>query len=532
MRNRFALKILATLLAGMLWGAAQARADDAPADPEGKVAMADFFSGLARQAIESPSANAGAWRQRVALLKAATILNPNDSRLQHLLADTLITIQDYGDASVALKAYVNLAYKNRDPDDPFAQTELIDMNVGGMQTTDDKIKYLHGVLSKEAIAKEVRSFAAVRCSQLYQEQSNETDALKMLDTALQLNPVNVIALRMKFNLTRAKANEVDRIGQLLNLEAANPADPGVAVMLGNELADLGMVDRSIYWYGIANAIYHVSQTQGDPLFVRGTASELFISGQGDQATAFITAYLSSVPDDVDGWFIRLAIAKSVADQFTNDKAAQTEYQKTLTQAENAIINRLQAIRTAAGATGASTQPVDGPAEAVPDFSGDFALLKKAQDDGKTNVVDAYLPSLVSLAWLEIYFRHDGAAADPVLAMVDQLYSPANPVSARLHGWRLLIGGDPNAATVKLSAAADSDPFAALGMIIIRLSEDAARDAAAADAKKLIELHPSGPLGAILYGALSQIPVKVEPVPKAANVNGILQAFPPRTRFTD
>ena len=71
--------------------------------------------------------------------------------------------------------------------------------------------------------------------------------------------------------------------------------------------------------------------------------------------------------------------------------------------------------------------------------------------------------------------------------------------ARLQGWSFLVDGKDDEARVKLSAVADRDPLAALGMIQLDKDKPAATTDAAA--KKLLTENASGMMGALLMEAL-------------------------------
>jgi len=121
--------------------------------------------------------------------------------------------------------------------------------------------------------------------------------------------------------------------------------------------------------------------------------------------------------------------------------------------------------------------------------------------------DAYLQSLGSLAWFELYFSGQTIEADRLLGVIRAISDPQNQQTAvfiaRMEGWLFLLQGNkPGEAKVKLSAAAEKDPFAALGLVRLYAEEDKAK--ARAEAQKLLSANGSGLLGAMLYHDLREL----------------------------
>src|SRR5208282_1919321 len=102
------------------------------------------------------------------------------------------------------------AYLKLNREDQSAQVQLLDLYLAQMQSADQKIAYMRAVMDKEGIPPEVRSSAAVRCAQLLAARLQNDDAIKVLDTALVLDPLNSAAMRAKFDLTSVGATRLDR----------------------------------------------------------------------------------------------------------------------------------------------------------------------------------------------------------------------------------------------------------------------------------------------------------------------------------
>jgi hypothetical protein len=518
MRIRLAL-VIALCSAFLFVPRAGAQNWNAPApDDDGTAALAEQFAAFAHQALRTPQVPAAAWQESVVLYRAAVALNPNEPRFIHSLADTYLHMGDGPNALKALQAYKALLDNNQ-KDDQVAQVQIIDLYLADMQGADAKLKYLHQILNSAALAPEIRSEAAVRAAGLLVAKAQNPQAIKMLDTALTLNHVNLAAMRAKFQLTHGPTPDLESVMQLMNMLHASPADPALASTIAQQMSQLGLVDQSMSWYNFSMGLYKSVNIQPDTQFVRGASSELLISGNVEDAAKFLDQYLSVVPGDIDAWFTRLAASRLSLKQTPTDAQLQKDDAAQISLANNALIKRLQEIRLAAGDSTA-VAPKAGADAVLPDLSNDPALLQKAGAQAANN----YLTTVTALAWLHLYFRHDAAAADPLLNVMGQLLTDTDVQLTRLRGWRMFVGGDLPGATTKLSAIASQDPLAALGLVMININDPAKHDEAMALGKQVMGRAPYGPVGAILAAELRPLGIRVEPQPQTGPIVNELNKF--------
>ncbi len=345
----------------------------------------------------------------------------------------------------------------------------------------------------------------------------------MLDTARGLDPVNLDALRIRYVMTQADALPVDRVQQLLGIMQANPADPMVASRLAEQLAQMGLVDPAIAWYGLANKLYSSSGAHPDPAFVLGATSELLLGNHPDEAALLAGKYVEALPDDADGWFVWLSICKYQLDLDPTDQVAKAQYSATILKATNAISNRLQRIRHNAGDTTATTRPIDSPTPTqLPSLAGDQDLLKSSAN---IQLFGPYVESLSSLAWLDLYYAKDVAAADPIIAELAALLPPNNVKLRSLQAWRQMIGGDAAGALPKLRALAGDDPLAAMGVLAAESSDPVQKDRIPYEATKLINEHPSGVIGAVLWAEFSRFHIAITPSPSSGAIATLVAEIP-------
>jgi tetratricopeptide (TPR) repeat protein len=493
---------------------------NAPTDPDGSIALSEYFATFAHQILREDKLPAKALDLSAALYQAAVRLNPKEARFSRALADIYLELNDTSGAISALKTYLNL-----EPADQTAMVQQIDvyLRTPAMQSLVQRLHYLRSLLQIQQIPSAVRSEVALRCARFYIQRSQIALAIKMLDTARTLNPVNLDALRMRYVMTQADALPVDRVQQLLGIMQANPAEPTVASRLAEQLAQMGLVEPSITWYGFANKLYSGSSSHADPAFVLGATSELLLGNHPDEAAQLASKYIEALPDDADGWFVWLSICKFQLDLDPTDQTAKAQYSSTILKATIAISNRLQKIRHTAGDTTATTRPIASPTPTqLPSLAGDSDLLKSSAN---VQLVDPYVESLTSLAWLDLYYAKDAAAADPLIAALANFLPPSNVKLRSLQAWRQMVGGDPAGALPKLRAIANNDPLAAMGVLIAESSDPVQKDRISYEASKLINEHPSGIIGAVLWAEFSRFHIAIAPSPSSGAIATLVANVP-------
>ncbi len=511
MKDRFILAIVALMFS--LAGGRRLADDsiDTTTDPDGSIALAEHFATFAHQTFHQDKIPEKALQLDAALYRAAMRLDPTEPRFPRALADIMLEMNDVPGATDALKKYMAL-----DPADQTAQTQFVDLCLASdqMQSLDQRLTYLRFLLEKQQIPDPVKSEIAYRAAQLLMDRGQNDEALKLLDSARVLNPMNLKALRTRYIMTQADALPVDRVQQLLAILQANPTDPVVASRLAEQLAQLGLVGPSITWYGVADQLYNITKVRADPAFVLGASSELLLGKHAEDAARLAARYTVALPEDADGWFVILSVLKFQLSLYQDQSMRDVQVQ-TIQKASIAIANRILVVRKMTGDASATTRPVDSPTDTVlPDLSDDADRFKATQ---YRDLLGVYQSSLASLAWLDLYYRHDAAAATPLIDDLARLSLPNDPTVQRLLAWKQFIAGDAKGALPKLQTLGREDPLAALGAILIELSDPITQPRAVAKAQKLLNDHASGVIAAVLWSAFTDYHLSVEPSPDSGSV---------------
>lgn len=396
-----------------------------------------------------------------------------------------------------------------EPANLVVQKRQIDLYVDRLQTLDDRLEYLKKVIGAEKVDADVRSHAAMHASRLFMEQSRTQQALEMLRKSLQLNAMNVEAMRLHWQIAMDRATPAQRLELLLSMLKANPASTEVVLLVAGELADANLVQNSLQWYGHAAGI---SRSLGGLVgsSAKDYAAELLIAGQ-DRAAAEVTSrLLARDATDPGAWFLTLLAEKGMKDRI----------EEVRKNALIGLLNQVAAVRSKIGVQGATSRPLGSPDASLPDLSADVALLEKVPE-----ALPDYVAAVSDVAWFLLFFADRPADAEPMLKVLAATGKVNPELMARLEGWHLLKSGKVDEARVKLSPLADRDPLAGVGMVKVYQQDPGSTAAAVELARKLVLRYPSRLAGAMVRSELAAVAGDVAPEPYTEAMRDAVDRFP-------
>jgi hypothetical protein len=514
-RARLAVVALLALPLALPPVPAAARPPEAAPDPtaDARHLLAEHLAQLGQSIVATRAITPETLDQSIALLRGALRLNPDEPRFARLLAEA--ALQD-GDTDVALEAY--RALTKIDPHDRVAQMRVIELYAAQMETADARLAYLEKVAAADTVAAEVRSHAALLASRIHFERAETTEGTAALEESLRLSPLNPAALKAKYELSGGAGTPRDRAALLLQMLRSNPSQPGVMAKLANECADVALHEQALNWY---NGALQLAQAVGgrgvEPQDYNRYIAQLAITGNAGGASGVAAQLLEADRRNVDAAFVMLILQRRGGDA---DQLAKAQ-----SIAEQALLQRALNVGQQLRGEPVTTQPAEEQQVQV-DVPGD---IKRLQEAGDPALTAEYASTLADLAWLRVYFNEKPQEAAQVISQLRQLLPPDSVTVARLEGWQYLMAGQRDEARVKLSAVADRDPLAQLGMIRLTEQDDPAR--ATEDARRLMNENPSGTLGVIIHDALrdkkEKLPAGQQPPlsEDAQQVKGELDAFP-------
>jgi hypothetical protein len=496
------------------------RAAEAPAGPTGSSAdplLAQRFSDLAKSLLGGKPPDEANFRAAAAMLQAARRLNPGEPRYPRLLMDALVRT---GDEKAMLEAVIAYRRLPGRADDRVAQIEYIDLIVNQMQSVDEKLAYLEGLLTKDAVPAEVRSVAAVRAAGLHDEKREPAAAARLMDTALQLNPLNLSALRSKASRAGEGMGAAERLRLTLEMLRSNPAQSELSLFVARTLAEAGLFEESLEWYSAANTAERLrGRALPSGAFIEAMA-QLYLAGRDQQARENLDEVLKLDPEHYPAIILRLLVERR--------SEKKDDEERLRVQARNTLLNRLALVRSKLGVAGATTRPVNEGRTPPPDLRGDDDLLNRANAETRA----AYLESVGDLAWFEVFFNRSPGEAEALLPLLNAAAgaddAEATAFRSRLEGWIFLLQDKAAEARVKLTAVADRDAMAQLGLVRLTLSQDPSpqgREKARAAGAELLAKHAGGVQAAILLDGLRDLELKAAPGPQAAALKAELGRFP-------
>lgn len=412
------------------------------------------------------------------------------------------------DAQAKLATLVE--WRKLEPQNLFVQMRLIDAHVARLQTADARVAYLKQVVDAQSVHAEVRSHAAAQMARLYLEQSRTQQALETLRKSLLLNGLNLSALNMQLQLTSNGSNPANRISLVLNMVKADPASIEAVLLVANDLANVGMVQQSLQWYGHAASMARpLGGLVGTA--AKDYAAELLIAGQERAAAEITSRLLEKDNSDPGAWFLTLLAERNVKDRIDLVR----------NNALIGLLNRVAMARQAIGVKGATTRPLGSDGVQTPDLTGDAELLKKARPQD----VQDYVAAVSDVAWFHVFFSANASEGASYIKAIDAASPDQKDLTARLEGWMLLRTGKLEEGRTKLAGVADRDPLAALGMIRI-LRQDPSTAAEATDhARKLKKACASGTLGALVHSELGDFVGELPPDATTEAIRDALDRFP-------
>ena len=218
-------------------------------DP-GDAAMAEHLALLAQSTLRHGPSTPQQLAHAAALIEAATRLNPNEERFARLLADACLSAGDGPAALAALNNYRRLA-----PGDVHAQIQSIQLYAAGMNTSEQQVAYLSSLVDKTQVSPDVRAYAATALARLRFERSEVEHAHRMLDKALELNPLDIDALHLALERDLQQDDRPRRVQAMLNVLRANPVQPRVCAQLAGELSRAGLSESAAEWYVTSIGLY-------------------------------------------------------------------------------------------------------------------------------------------------------------------------------------------------------------------------------------------------------------------------------------
>jgi tetratricopeptide (TPR) repeat protein len=506
--------------------------------------LAQRFSTAAYNTLQQGDAaqEMDAWRQAAAYLEAAAALDPDMSHYPRLLWQAMEHIGDTQGAMRALDRYLAI-----EKDDEVARLRLIEYFVAQQQTNDGRIKYLTWLMSKPSVSDALKSRCATWAAVALLERSR-SEAIDMVKKATELDPVNIYARRLEWELAAQYGTPPERLRSLLAQLRCNPGQVHVLAGVARELAAAGMVREAARWFVATTQLSNRTRTPIDSGFFAEYAAQLYLNGELQLADQEIGKVIELDPGNIDAWFLRLTMRQAGGQRF--------EFDRELTQAKQyfagraaALARRINTVMTEAASRPVAEAPGGKPASRPFDFNAAFStgggtktgpaeapspadaagpsekiladvLAKLQRPDAPPELKRDFVEALTDLAWYEVYFNRSETAATTWIDAVKTLLGSQSVTTQRLQGWLELLRRNDADAMKILWPIRNEDALAGMGVVELLAARSwapapapGAPAAAPAQrpakydpdvlAQKLLDENPAGLIGAMLAGGLRE-----------------------------
>jgi len=343
----------------------------------------------------------------LSLLGAATEVSRDCSQAYYWLYDLEQRLGRADAAAVALSRYVQMT-----PDDDTAQIRHLELELLVRQTAEARAEYVKTELMQKPLSRAYESELHRWLAKFYFERREKEYAAREVEHALRLNPMNVAARELAYDMFGETEPALQHVEMALQLIAMNPSQANLIWDLADFLAGLSLHTQAQEWYRRAIEIHRRSSPGSIP-------------------AAF--------------WH-KLALSCTSSEDYAGAKEAADEALKVDPSFHAARLLR------------ANTKSKLGMDEAAEE---DVSFVSKAYEARVENVIkDKVETEAAQIAWFYSYHQPD---KDKALALAKIAMDVPEPsLLARLaYGYALRLNGRTDEAIPILSSLAPVDQLAAL-----------------------------------------------------------------------
>jgi len=381
-----------------------------------------------------------------------------------------------------------------DTGDLVSQVHYIDLLARAAQTVEERSAVYQKALQEASLDRQIRSEMALRLARLEEGRGDAAQARNYLGQAIQLNDVNVGALR---DLVRLAAQDGSPTGAgtylktLVTLLAANPYQADAWLQLARLCEAAGVHDRAGDFLEAGG-----EQLAIDGMLITGDfrlelALEYGAAGKSAQAYRLAEA-LAELPDAP---LAALLVAELLS--------------------QNLPVSATSAMPAAATTSQPATQPFQRTAEIRKRLS---ELAKET--DNAAALADAAGAALTILP-------EPGPEAAMWVDTYAKLVAPDDATLARLRGWQLFREGKLDDARVVLEKVADTDPLARVGLARVLMAQGGSKiQSAGGLLQSLWANNPTGLLALQVVLAAQKAKIDLGDAPRARDVRSAVIKLTP------
>lgn len=405
----------------------------------------------------------------LALLRAAITASPDCAEAHYWLYDLEQRMGREAKARRALVRYVRLR-----PDDDSARLRLLDLELQDHQTAEARAAFVKAQLGRKPLSPAVASELHRQLARHHFQRQETQSAAGEVEKALRLNPMNVAARDLAYQMFRETEPALQRVETALQLISINPTQANLVWDLAALLDRLSLHQQAQQWYRRAIELHR-------------------------QANA------GAVPAEFQH---KLAVSYANAGDFAGAKKAVDAVLRTDSSLLTPRLLRARVL-TELGQADAAAADLDAAAKAYGSMI-DGVFKEKDFD------------AAAEIAWFYCYHRPDPKRALDIatLAVSDPRPSLLAEVA---YGYALRLNGRNEEAIEALTPLADIDQLAAYELAVVQI-EQGKRALAVATLQKAATIQYSGIAHDLIRDLLASSGEKPPEPPSQDKVLAALKKF--------
>ncbi len=210
----------------------------------------------------------------MALLKAAVDVSPDCGEAYYWLYDLEHRMGRRAGAHKALAEYVRLT-----PGDDTARIRHFEIELQNLQTTEARAGFVAERLKRGSLSRAFESELHRWLARHYYERSENEVAVREIEHALRLNPMNVPARELAYEMFGETEPSLQRVEMALQLISINPSQANLVWDLAEFLDRLSLHGRAQEWYNRAIELHQGANAGPIPSGFRHKLAVSYISAR-------------------------------------------------------------------------------------------------------------------------------------------------------------------------------------------------------------------------------------------------------------
>lgn len=195
----------------------------------------------------------------LSLLEAATTVSPQCAEAYYWIYDLEQRLGRDAAARTALAQYVHWV-----PTDDAARLRHLELEMADRQTAEARLEYVRARLLNEGLSRVFESELHRWLAGFHYERRENAEAARHIEHALKLNPMNVAARTLAYEMFGETEPALQRVEMALQLIAMNPTQANLIWDLAEFLAGLSLHTHAQQWYTRAIDVHQRSASRPVP----------------------------------------------------------------------------------------------------------------------------------------------------------------------------------------------------------------------------------------------------------------------------